>query len=228
MTVAVLSDAHGNLNGTARCLAEIAKSAPDALFFLGDAFGYGDSGEETLALLKAHGARCLMGNHEAMLLKRLPLDSIKNEQYRLPVPEALDSEARRQIEALPTFVSLTLDGRRLLFVHGRPDAPLDGYLYPDGDLSPLSALPYDAVFMGHTHRAFIAQAGGVLAVNPGSCGLPRQMGNQLTWAIYDTVSGHGSIGGITLPPGELLQGFSHADSRVIDYLVKHMSTEGHE
>lgn len=222
MKIAVLSDAHGNLDGLERCLALIQAEQPDRLFFLGDAFGYGDCGEEALRALRHANAQCLMGNHEAMLCGILPIDPVKNQQYRLET-EGLSADSLAFIKALPPSMSVELDGRRLLFVHGRPDAPLDGYLYPDGNFSPLADLPYDAVFMGHTHRAFVKQAGSVLVVNPGACGLPRQAGNRLSYAVYDTATNTCRLEDVD--PGDILSCFTHADSRVTQYIRQHMITE---
>lgn len=222
MKIAVMSDAHGNLDGLRRCLKPIQAEHPDRLFFLGDAFGYGDCGEEVLNVLRRMGVQCLMGNHEAMLCGLLPLDPLKNQQYRLN-PESLSADSLGFIKRLSPSLSLELDGRRLLFVHGRPDAPLDGYLYPDGDFLPLASLPYDAVFMGHTHRAFIRQAGSLLAVNPGTCGLPRQTGNRLSYALYDTATNACRLQDVD--PGDILNCYTHADSRVTQYIRQHMNTE---
>ena len=65
--------------------------------------------------------------------------------------------------------------------------PLNGYIYPDSETDSIEKLPYHAIFMGHTHRAFIKKAGEKNIVNVGSCGLPRDAGNKLTVVLYDTI-----------------------------------------
>ena len=52
---------------------------------------------------------------------------------------------------------------------------------------------YDAVFMGHTHRPFVATMNSVRVVNPGSCGLPRDIGNSPSFAVYNTQTGEAKI-----------------------------------
>ena len=43
-----------------------------------------------------------------------------------------------------------------------------------------------AVFFGHTHKPFLEDIGGILAVNPGSLTYPRQRGRKPSYAIMET------------------------------------------
>jgi predicted phosphodiesterase len=191
MKIAILSDVHGNLPALRRCLQAIATEGCDRLFCLGDIFGYYPDGEACLDLLMDSGAELLMGNHEAMLLGILPCSAEKDIVYRLKTPKnTLSDRARHIIEGLLPYKALEFeDGTRLLLVHGTPWDPLLGYAYPDGELGRFAALPFKAVFMGHTHRPFASQASSVLAVNVGSCGLPRDIGNQAAFVIYEVFAG---------------------------------------
>jgi len=190
MLIGLLSDAHGNFHGFSACASRLAQEGVERIFYLGDAVGYMPDVAPILGRLGRMNAICLRGNHEEMLLGTLPLSPHRDRVYRL-------SEARRALDATQhAFIcgwhgpslEVTESGRRLAFFHGSPWAPADGYVYPDADLSRFAGLPYDCVFMGHTHRPFQARAGDVQVVNVGSCGLPRDRGNLAGCAVYDTES----------------------------------------
>jgi putative phosphoesterase len=188
--IGILSDAHGNAVGLAACLRALRHAGADALYFLGDAVGYFPDARGVLRLLRRCGAVCQQGNHEAMLLGRLPLAPEKDAVYRLaPVRETLSAAERETMAAWPERREVEIAGRRLLLVHGTPADPLQGYCYPDTDLSAFEGVPYDAVFMGHTHHPFVRRAGETLVVNVGSCGLPRDQGDLGACALYDAAAG---------------------------------------
>ncbi len=152
-------------------------------------------GEERVwQLLESAGALCIRGNHEEMLLGNLPLSEKRDTVYRLAEAQARLSARRRSwIEQWPIQRELVVDGARVLLVHGSPVDPLEGYVYPDSDLTSFRSLPHDAVLMGHTHRPFIATSGAVGVVNVGSSGLPRDVGNLASCATYDTNSKQSEI-----------------------------------
>jgi len=101
----------------------------------------------------------------------------------------LGEDGVRALATWPVARAVEYEGLRALLVHGAPDDPLEGYVYPDADLSDWDALPYDAVFMGHTHRPFARRVGTVLVANVGSVGLPRDAGGLASFAVLDTATG---------------------------------------
>jgi putative phosphoesterase len=189
MIVGFISDAHGNELGLERTLVALRRMGAEKLYFLGDSVGYLPGELAVLRKLAEVDAHCIRGNHEEMLLGNLPVSESDESQYRLSgARERLDTAAMADFKAWPTSRELNLDGARLLLVHGHPFDFTTGYLYEDSDFEPLSALPYDFVFCGHTHRPFVKKAGPSTFVNVGSCGLPRDVGNLASGAIYDSVS----------------------------------------
>lgn len=222
MKIGLLADAHGNPVGLGLCLKALAVAGAERLVFLGDALGYFPDGPRVLDMLVAAGALCLMGNHEAMLLGRLPLDPEADRQYGLArAAGALSQAELTRLASWPEYAELEWGGRRLMCMHGRPGQPLTGYLYPDSDLAGLEGLEADALFTAHTHRPFMARAGGVLVVNVGSAGLPRQGGGLASCALYDTESGRAELITAPLPVGELLQGYRHSlHARVREVLLR--------
>ena len=189
MILGFVSDAHGNPEGLEGCLRVLELEGATRIYFLGDAVGYLPEENAVLHLLRSSGAICVRGNHEAMLLGEIPVREGRREAYRLEEAGArLEPAHRDWIAAWPVRLELEIERVRLLLVHGSPADPLEGYVYPDTDLAPLRDLPFDVALMGHTHRPFIATAGALTVVNPGSCGMPRDVGNLASCAIYDTAT----------------------------------------
>lgn len=191
MLIGVLSDAHGNPAGFSVCLAHLLAAGVERIYYLGDSVGYMPDFAPILSRLAELDAVCLRGNHEQMLLGTLPLPERRDQVYQLGEARARLEPAQRAY--IGDWHDATLQvrehGRHLAFFHGSPWRPAEGYVYPDANLAPFETLPYDTVFMGHTHRPFVARAGSVAVINVGSCGLPRDVGNLACCVIHDTCSG---------------------------------------
>ena len=187
MKIAVLSDAHGNAFFFQKCINEIHRHKVSDIFFLGDCYGYMRDGDHILTMLRKMDAQVLLGNHEAMLLGRLPYDLQKEEIYGLKKDrENISNSNQEFIKGLLPEKITEIEGIKILFVHGRPDDPLNGYLYENDKLYEWKQLEYDFVFMGHTHYPYIKKIGCTTYVNVGSCGLPRDEGTSPSYAIFDT------------------------------------------
>ncbi len=208
MRVGLLSDAHGNLAGLSEVIAALRRMAVDEIHFLGDAVGYMPEEAGCLELLESEGVVCQQGNHEAMLLGDLPVPDKAEDVYRLrDARDRLSEQAIEAISGWPKRRELELGGRRVLLVHGSPEEPLTGYIYPDSDLGPFEPLPYDLVVTANTHRPFAARAGSVEVANVGSVGLPRDAGGLASFAVYDTEGGELSVYRVRLDVARILDRF---------------------
>ena len=168
----LISDVHGNSVALRASLNVLAEVGIARLYFLGDVVGYLPGDGACLELLHEAEAHCQQGNHEAMLLDvgtKPGSDSI----YRLECARRrLGAASLEALGRWPLARTVEVDGRRLLLVHGTPDDPVHGRLYPDGVLEEAVRPGFDAVFMGQTHRPFVATFGDALVANVGSVGLP--------------------------------------------------------
>lgn len=96
MKIAVLGDIHSNLPALEAVMKEIKNLSPDAVFFSGDAVGYGPWPGETLDLLRETVTAGVLGNHDAAVVGKTDvsdyydavryvinwtIDSLTNEQY---------------------------------------------------------------------------------------------------------------------------------------------------
>ncbi len=68
MRLAILADIHGNLEALERLDSHLSGQKTDAIYFLGDAIGYGANPNECFEWVNDR-ARCfVMGNHEKAIL----------------------------------------------------------------------------------------------------------------------------------------------------------------
>lgn len=187
--IGVLSDAHGNHEIFQRTVDALSRLGAEHFIFLGDAVGYIPSAEVVSNLMKmGDQVRCVLGNHEQMLLTGLYPDRL-DQIYRMrEIRGLLKPEHFKFVSGWPTHLEYNFSCGRSLFVHGSPADYQNGYLYPDSDLSGLSQ-NYDFIFMGHTHRPFIRQHETCTFVNVGSCGLPRDDGRYASAVLFDPSNG---------------------------------------
>ncbi len=188
MIIGFISDAHGNYIGLKKCINFLRKKEAEDIVFLGDAVGYFTDPNEAINLLITENVTCLLGNHDAMLIGQLDLDSQRDEIYKIcETKKNIDKSFFPAISSWLPFRRIEIGPKRIICLHGSPWDPVGGYIYPNSDLANFSSLDCDIVFMGHTHLPFIKKAGNITVVNVGSCGLPRDQGNLLSCALYNTV-----------------------------------------
>ena len=166
-----------------------------SVYFLGDAVGY-LPGPAVVEAVLAEGIASIRGNHEAMLLaaeSTIPHDDV----YQLrSTATAMAPAVLASVARWPTSRELRLGNTRAVLVHGSPDDPTFGYVYPDSVLDRLAALPElggATVFMGNTHRPFVRRCGSTTFVNVGSCCLPRDVGTLGACCVFDEETGTARI-----------------------------------
>lgn len=187
MKIGVFSDIHANYIGFSRCLSLLESLCVDELFFLGDAVGYMPDANEVVMTLARKRVQCIKGNHEAMMLGMIAYSQEREDIYRLKdTYQTMERESIEYILGWPLFIEKKIGKRKALFLHGGLNNPLLQYIYPDSDLDEFNMAKYDVIFVGHTHYPFQRMIDNKLVVNVGSCGLPRDQGNLISFAIYDS------------------------------------------
>ena len=88
-------------------------------------------------------------------------------------------------EDLPHHLTVTLDGVTFCMVHNKKEVPSD-----------LSGV--DAVVFGHSHKYVQEEKGGILWLNPGSCG-PRRFHQEITMMMAEVTDGKIQVEKITIP-----------------------------
>lgn len=190
MKVGIFSDIHGNSIALKQCLKVLVNDLSISdLYFLGDAVGYFTDANQVIDELRRCNCECVMGNHDAMLLGKIELNETSDLVYKITnTRQIISVENTSFLTQFKSSQESNINGKRVLFIHGSPSDNLTGYVYPDSDLAVFDNLDYDIVFMGHTHRPFVARRKNITFVNVGSVGLPRDCGNFQSFAVYDTLS----------------------------------------
>lgn len=187
MKIGLISDAHGHFRALKQGIDIVRGAGAEEILFLGDALGYIDC-LKTIDVITDEGLIPIAGNHEFMIMyNKTPVEF--NDVYQHSLIRARLSQYEKGIlRTWPT--SRLLYGGKLLAVHGSPSNPVNGYVYPDSNLDE-HVVPAGVQFvvMGHTHRADVRRHGPVLYVNPGSCGLPRDIRSSGSVAILDLMDG---------------------------------------
>ena len=192
MRCAVISDVHANKYALAAVAAAIRELGVDLVLNAGDTFGYYPWAQEAFELLRTLPAHSVLGNHDALVRgaarpEKPPSYWDAIEQNR----QALAPAAWEWLRSLPCERRLDLDGRAVRVMHGTPDDPLEGRLYPD-HRGPEPAWFPDAgevLILGHTHHPVLEPtARGGLLLNPGSVGQPRDGCPLPSWLLLDTRS----------------------------------------
>ena len=88
-------------------------------------------------------------------------------------------------ENIPHDLTVTLGGVTFAMVHNKKEVPAD-----------LTGV--DVVVFGHSHKYVQEEKGGILWLNPGSCG-PRRFHQEITMMMADLTDGQLQVEKISLP-----------------------------
>ena len=207
MRIAVLSDVHANLHALEAVLAEVDAGGFDELWCLGDVVGYGPRPNECSALLRERATVCLAGNHDLVVLGKIPMTAFADDAGVAArwTQRALADEARAFLEGLEPLA--TVPGAELF--HGSPRDPVWDYvLSEDAARQSFAATSEPLILVGHSHVALelssdgVGIRGGTAAagtqvdlggprrlLNPGSVGQPRDGDARAAWLEIDKATG---------------------------------------
>jgi putative phosphoesterase len=206
MRIAVLSDIHGNLFAFSKCLELLLDMNVDDVYFLGDAVNYYPESNEVVNIIRKLKFNCIKGNHEEMLLNPDAIVGKSRDVYGIDhTLRELSEENRDFISSLPNSYERIIDDVKMLFVHGSPLDYTNGYIYPDTDISEIENIDYDVVFCGHSHYKMERTMKNLKVFNPGSCGMPRDTGNEFSFGVFDTKTGKFKIQKFNIDPKEITE-----------------------
>jgi putative phosphoesterase len=191
MQIGIISDIHGNLEALDAILYAFKKEKVEKIICLGDMIGYFHQSIEVLDRLMDLEVSAICGNHEAYLLNYIPYSQERADIYNLEyIRKKMSRRAYEWISSLPKTLNLTINYKRMLFFHGSPWNPLEGYIYPDyQNFDDFLTIDSDYIFLGHTHHAFYKTIENKNIINPGSVGLPRDIDNKAKAVILNIEKG---------------------------------------
>lgn len=192
---AVISDVHANLEALEAVLKQVAGLD---LYCLGDLVDYGANPNEVIALVKAAGARTIMGNHDmAAVTGDASLFNPKAAMSSMWTRTTLSRESIGFLEGLPEEMRIRFGGVDAYFAHGSPDDHLWEYVDPrtDSDLFGhfLGKLEVQLIGLGHTHIPYAWKEERGTIFNPGSVGQPRDGDWRASCALVSVEGGEASV-----------------------------------
>ena len=199
--IAVFSDLHGNSAATDAVLAAIDAAAPDAVYCLGDLVGYGARPNETIALVRERGIPTIIGNYDDGVgfdrddcgCAYKDKDEAARGQQSLSWTRAhTTAENKAYLRTLLPEFRFETEGTRFRLVHGSPRR-MNEYLFEDRDSRSLARIAAmadaDVLVFGHTHQPWAKEIDGVLMVNEGSVGKPKDGDPRAAWALFTVAQG---------------------------------------
>jgi diadenosine tetraphosphatase ApaH/serine/threonine PP2A family protein phosphatase len=202
MRVAVISDVHANYHALEAVLAEIDGAEVDSVWCLGDTVGYGPLPNECCEAVRERAERCLVGNHDLVVLGELTISEFNDEAAAaaLWTSQVLTESSRTFLESLRPAAEV--DGVDLFHASAR-DPIWEYVLTEEAARATLALSDAPLVLVGHSHVALalapdgdeivggLAPAGfrveleGRWLLNPGSVGQPRDGDPRAAWLLLD-------------------------------------------
>jgi putative phosphoesterase len=200
-TAAVITDIHGNLPALRAALARIEDLGIESVFCGGDLVGYGPHPNEVCALISEHGIPTIYGNYDYAIAREEEdcgcayVTQHDRELGQLSVDWTLAHtcrESRDFMRGLPFDLRFPVGDVDVHLVHGSP-RKVNEYLFEDKPASRsyrLATAERDPVLVfGHTHKPWVHAYGGVLFVNCGSVGKPKDGDRRGAFAVLRAADG---------------------------------------
>jgi putative phosphoesterase len=201
--VAVITDIHGNLPALEAALSAIESMDVDAIYCGGDLVGYGPHPNEVCALAEDRAIPTIYGNYDYAIGRDLQdcgcayRDQHDHELGQKSIEWTLahtDARSKEFMRGLPFDLRFELAGKRIRLVHGSP-RKVNEYLFeppekPERLYERIAGLAEANVLVfGHTHRPWVHEYGGVLFVNCGSVGKPKDGDPRAGFAVLEAAGG---------------------------------------
>ncbi len=202
--VAVVTDIHANLPALEAALEAIEGLGVDGVWCGGDLVGYGPHPNEVCALIEERAIPTIYGNYDYAIARELDDCGCA---YRDPHDRALgqrsvewtlahtDRRSKDFMSELPFDLRFSLGERRVRLVHGSPRR-VNEYLFEEKPARTFERIAAgadcDVLVFGHTHQPWIHEYGGVLFVNCGAVGKPKDGDARGSFALLE-LDGAGEV-----------------------------------
>jgi len=203
--VAVITDIHANLPALEAVMAAIEWTDVDAVYCGGDLVGYGPHPNAVRWQIEQRGIPTIYGNYDYAIARDLEdcgcayRDQQDRELGQRSVAWTLDhtdQQSKDFMRGLPFDIRFELGGRRVRLVHGSP-RKVNEYLFADKPARTFERIAAgadcDVLVFGHTHQPWVAEYGGVLFVNCGSVGKPKDGDPRASFALFELAKGEVSV-----------------------------------
>src|SRR6266536_327945 len=199
--VAVITDVHANLPALQAALRRIDELGVDGLYCGGDLVGYGPHPNEVCALLAERAIPTIYGNYDYAIARDLEdcgcayVTAYDRELGQRSVDWTLahtDQASKDYMRGLPFDLRFAVGETSVHLVHGSP-RKVNEYLFEDKPARLYERLAAaeeaDTLVFGHTHKPWVHEYGGVLFVNCGSVGKPKDGDPRGAFAVLTAGTG---------------------------------------
>jgi len=193
MRIIIFADLHANVETLVAL--NMVEPPPDAVFFLGDAIGYGPDPAPCVDWLRRFVKHAVRGDHDYAIATG---GEFASPPEMAPLAQATSAHTLRMLRAndlrwlagLPTTQHVEMGGAKFFLAHSAPRNPASGGLEfatmsDDALRAELDGVDADVVLLGHTHVPAIRKIGDTHIVNPGSLGQPRHGLPSATYALWE-------------------------------------------
>jgi len=195
--VAVITDIHANAVALAATLERIESMGVDQIYCGGDLVGYGPRPDEVCQEVDGRGIPTIYGNYDYAIGRDLEdcgcayVTQHDRELGQQSVEWTLantNEHSKAYMRGLPFDLRFDLGGSRVRMVHGSP-RKVNEYLFEDKPARTFERIAAgadcDGLVFGHTHKPWVAEFGGVLFVNCGSVGKPKDGDPRAAFAVLE-------------------------------------------
>lgn len=189
MKIGVIADIHGNASALKAVLKELDNRQDiEQIYCLGDMIGIGPDTNEVLeTLFTRKDVSMITGNHDEAILAILkgeehPLSHSHAKEHHQWIADKMDKSFISKLEQLPRKITLTIEGKSILFIHYHIEqTKLNEHISKDPfsrivepSLDNLSSLfkenKEDLICFGHHHQLHFFEGKDTIFLNPGSLG----------------------------------------------------------
>ncbi len=194
---AVITDVHANLPALEAALARIDELGIERIYCGGDLVGYGPDPDAVCALIAGRGIPTIYGNYDYAIARELddcgcayitPADRELGQRSVEWTLAHTGRAAKDFMRELPFELRFEVGASSVHLVHGSP-RKVNEYLFEDKPASLYERLAAaesaDVLVFGHTHKPWRREHGGVLFVNCGSVGKPKDGDPRCAFAVLD-------------------------------------------
>jgi putative phosphoesterase len=185
MKIAIISDIHANFHALQAIWTHLENEQIDRIYCLGDLVGYGAFPNETVEFIRQNEIPTTMGNydegvgfdlHDCGCVYKDPVKDRLGRRSLKWSQEMTSLENKEFLQKLEFQIRIEDLKKDILLVHGSP-RKINEYIYEDRPKATFERIAKlagtDVLLFGHTHLPYQKSISGVLFVNCGSVGKPK-------------------------------------------------------